>query len=657
MNYSRILLSVTMVAFVGALVVGGTGAFFSDTETSEANVFTAGALDLQVDSVAHINGLVCFDGAWHPEAVVEWNEETEELQLVEAADVDGAIADYNQANPANVPAAGTDCASTWSLTDLGPENIFFDYGDLKPGDQGENTISLHVTDNDAYACAIIENVEDLDNGQTEPELEDGDDDGLEGELDSELSFFIWADDGDNIFEAEETGSVLVDGADGQDVAGSYELFTPETGPLTGAETQYLGVYWCYGEFEVVGTDITCDGGPVTNLSQTDSMMADITFYVEQARNNDDFECPLLDDEEEPDDRTLVGAVASAYVAPATQECTLFVDELATAPTAPTFNTLAAAEAAATDGDVICVDTGTYVEDVTVDVANLSILGLNDPKGGDKATLEGRMDIEANGVMISGLEFTNPDASFALVIDGVDNTEVSGNSFTTIGTTILGSAQAIYYDGGDAPASALTIRDNMIDTVGSATLEPGGEGTSAKGIFIGDSTAPSTLSGVVIEDNMISNIVASSDTFENGGRGAYGILINFGTGNTGSVVSPVIQNNDIRDLAGWWVHAVGLETSTPGAQTTLNAISDLTGASGDSTAVFYESNPNSDTTVNFNNFAPNVPFGVALHPTNQSSITVDAEDNWWGDNDPSDNVLESAGTIDYDPFEASAFPEN
>jgi len=289
----KILTSLGMIAFAGAVVVGGTGAFFSDTETSTANVFTAGALDLKVDSVAHINGLVCFQDAWTPEDQVVWNFDTEQNELAVDADVPAAITDYNTNNPANVPQAGEACEGTWALTDLGATHTFFDYGDIKPGDNGENTISLHVDNNDAYMCAVIHNVESDDNGLTEPEEEDGDATGGdgEGELGQELNFFVWEDDGDNIYNPDADGDVLVNGATGEDIAGVYPLYTPGTGVFPGGETSYLGVYWCYGEFNGVGD---CDGSPVTNLTQTDSLKADISFYIEQARNNEGFSCDNID---------------------------------------------------------------------------------------------------------------------------------------------------------------------------------------------------------------------------------------------------------------------------------------------------------------------------------------------------------------------------
>lgn len=46
----RILISLMTIAVVGALIGGGIYAYFSDTESSTGNTFTAGTLDLQVDS-------------------------------------------------------------------------------------------------------------------------------------------------------------------------------------------------------------------------------------------------------------------------------------------------------------------------------------------------------------------------------------------------------------------------------------------------------------------------------------------------------------------------------------------------------------------------------------------------------------------------------
>jgi predicted ribosomally synthesized peptide with SipW-like signal peptide len=45
----RILMSLMTIALVGALVGGGVYAYFSDTETSTGNTFTAGTLDLNLD--------------------------------------------------------------------------------------------------------------------------------------------------------------------------------------------------------------------------------------------------------------------------------------------------------------------------------------------------------------------------------------------------------------------------------------------------------------------------------------------------------------------------------------------------------------------------------------------------------------------------------
>ena len=56
----KILLSAGTIVVVAALAVGGTIAFYADTETSTGNIFTAGSIDLTVDHTkASYNGEEC----------------------------------------------------------------------------------------------------------------------------------------------------------------------------------------------------------------------------------------------------------------------------------------------------------------------------------------------------------------------------------------------------------------------------------------------------------------------------------------------------------------------------------------------------------------------------------------------------------------------
>lgn len=51
---TKIILSLVVIGVVSVIAVGGTVAYFSDTETSTGNTFTAGTLDLNLDG-ANIN--------------------------------------------------------------------------------------------------------------------------------------------------------------------------------------------------------------------------------------------------------------------------------------------------------------------------------------------------------------------------------------------------------------------------------------------------------------------------------------------------------------------------------------------------------------------------------------------------------------------------
>ena len=56
----RIIISLSVIGLVAAIAIGGTMAYFNDTEVSTGNVFTAGSIDLKVDhTLATYNGNPC----------------------------------------------------------------------------------------------------------------------------------------------------------------------------------------------------------------------------------------------------------------------------------------------------------------------------------------------------------------------------------------------------------------------------------------------------------------------------------------------------------------------------------------------------------------------------------------------------------------------
>ncbi len=273
-----------MIVFASAVVVSATGAFFSDTETSSGNTFTAGAIDLKVDSQQHYNGNVC--------TLVEGEGD--------APDV------YQWVGDSPFPKEGTPCDGSWTLTNLGVQK-FFNFNDIKPGDSGENTVSLHVDNNDAWACVDVDITKNDDTSSTEPELEDGDvaediNNTQDGELAQNLYFTAWADDGDNVWEENEPLLFSNNNGPASDVLGgkTYALADSQTNngaPMVASSTRYIGFAWCSGAqtVDLNNHSITCNGSLMDNKTQTDSMEASVTFRVVQTRNNANFVCtPPID---------------------------------------------------------------------------------------------------------------------------------------------------------------------------------------------------------------------------------------------------------------------------------------------------------------------------------------------------------------------------
>lgn len=263
---ARIVLGSAIILAIAAAAIGATFAFLSDTENSEGNTFDAGALDLKIDNTSYYNG-------------------------------------------AESP------TTTWELDDL-DGHLFFDFRDVKPGDWGEDTISIHVVNNNAFGCFDSTLTSDDDVSSNEPELlvDDPEDENnlLDGELGSSIDFIFWVDDGDNVLEATEALNGIISQGKANQVLNGLSvtladsltnLFGGNPGdPLVGAQTYYIAKAWCFGTLtqspvaDGAGVDptvnggITCDGTGLDNSTQTDKLTADIMFSAIQHRDNPSFTC-------------------------------------------------------------------------------------------------------------------------------------------------------------------------------------------------------------------------------------------------------------------------------------------------------------------------------------------------------------------------------
>jgi hypothetical protein len=265
----KIILSLGSIIFASALLAGGTGAFLGDAETSTGNTFATGVIDLKVDNESYVT------------------------------DNDGKLV----FSP----------STSWALGGLAGK-LFFNFLDIKPGDIGEDTISLHVSTNNAWACMNIALTATPENGQNEPEAAVDPTSGInDGELQNNLYFAFWADDGDNVYEQGEQifkEGLVKDIFNGQNwtLADASKNIWGGTGPIAANATKYIGKAWCFGAMGktpkaqdgqgktgnngplIRGTGFSCQGQDVGNIVQSDGIKADVSFLVAQSRNNASYLC-------------------------------------------------------------------------------------------------------------------------------------------------------------------------------------------------------------------------------------------------------------------------------------------------------------------------------------------------------------------------------
>jgi len=315
---------------------------------------------------------------------------------------------------------------------------------------------------------------------------------------------------------------------------------------------------------------------------------------------------------------------------------------------------------------INVAPGGYVENVTINrtlILNGAQAGNPAPgRLGAESIVQGAnpccgnpvIQINAINVRIDGFTLTNAittGAAIGIQVRPAGTGAVITNNIidgiSTTDTTSQGAAQAIYLENGPDDVQVLA---NDLKNIQS--------NRSAKGVHIGDSTSTNPSTNVLIEGNSIENVTSTA-------RGAYGVSINNGNGST-SNTRLVIQNNTIDNLVATgptgWVHAIGLETNTPGVLVTGNTINPLGTPFFDAVAVWFEANPSYATgKVNQNNFNVTMAaYGIAVQPAIIGTGDVDGTCNWWGDPNGPGPVGPGLGAkvsprVDYTPWLTAPTP--
>ncbi|MGM0590714.1 MAG: VWA domain-containing protein [Halobacteriota archaeon] len=191
----------------------GTSAYFSDREDFEDNTLVAGELDLKVDwQQSYYRGLEGQDPDDHrtwerinayPDA--NGDKKQDVLYTREQVQIDPA---GTLGLDANATAAEIEEAYRDQFADL-PDDFempVIELLDVKPGDMGEITVSMHLFDNPGYIWLAGELTENAENGVNEPESKDPDEDDnangedpnagdmWSGELADELMVRLWYDD-------------------------------------------------------------------------------------------------------------------------------------------------------------------------------------------------------------------------------------------------------------------------------------------------------------------------------------------------------------------------------------------------------------------------------------------------------------------------------
>jgi predicted ribosomally synthesized peptide with SipW-like signal peptide len=213
----KMLAGIGVVGLASAGTGLGTSAFFSDEEEFVDNSLVAGELDLLVDWQQTYDF-----GDGHQFVSAHPDHDGDGEQSI-AADNDAGQIRYSDfpdeededSNGANIPVLNCENIPPLSEADFGVDPItgeemetLVQFTDVKPGDSGEITFSLHLCDNPGYLWMQADNVSESGGVHAEPEMA-VDPDNL-GDLAGAIQATLWYDeDCDNVYDGADPVDIML----------------------------------------------------------------------------------------------------------------------------------------------------------------------------------------------------------------------------------------------------------------------------------------------------------------------------------------------------------------------------------------------------------------------------------------------------------------
>jgi hypothetical protein len=259
--------------------------------------------------------------------------------------------------------------------------------------------------------------------------------------------------------------------------------------------------------------------------------------------------------------------------------------------------------------VVCVDAGTYNENVNVN-KSIAVIATNAPESVGNAAITGMVDVTADNAIFKGFKVIpgvvpNQEAGIGITASGVT---VDSNIVTGMSSVAGGTIKGIYvYKGGLPVLSNITITNNLVEDITNSAK-------ATLGIMV-----QGAVDGVTVQGNTSKDLTSPTGWY------ASGIDVSPTGSYVGSPLNVVIEDNHVENMGNGLTEA--------GKGVTIDWVN-----AGNTTDA-------SEITLRRNNFV-NTPVDVRnLDAVN----TLDAQDNWWGD-----FVPETQGLVDSSNFAGGPF---